>query len=198
MSTGQLVEEGLAVGTIAAQSIGEPGTQLTMRTFHTGGVASRGLTDDRVQVDQQRYGRGCVTATRSKSPSTDETIVTALKRNGEIAISTTRAANSRSSRCRTAVCFKRPPRQTGQEGPDPGRVGPAPHADPRREVRYREVQGHRPRRDRPRGDDRQGIGHDRTHRHRAHGREAPADHHRRRRRATSSTSTTCPRRPASR
>ena len=36
-----LVEEGMAVGTIAAQSIGEPGTQLTMRTFHTGGVASR-------------------------------------------------------------------------------------------------------------------------------------------------------------
>ncbi|MBT5410392.1 MAG: DNA-directed RNA polymerase subunit beta' [Phycisphaerae bacterium] len=41
LSTSQLVEEGMAVGTIAAQSIGEPGTQLTMRTFHTGGVASR-------------------------------------------------------------------------------------------------------------------------------------------------------------
>ena len=40
MSTNQLVEEGLAVGIIAAQSIGEPGTQLTMRTFHTGGVAT--------------------------------------------------------------------------------------------------------------------------------------------------------------
>ncbi len=39
LSTGQLVEEGLAVGIIAAQSIGEPGTQLTMRTFHTGGIA---------------------------------------------------------------------------------------------------------------------------------------------------------------
>jgi DNA-directed RNA polymerase subunit beta' len=41
MSTARLVEEGLATGIIAAQSIGEPGTQLTMRTFHTGGVASR-------------------------------------------------------------------------------------------------------------------------------------------------------------
>jgi DNA-directed RNA polymerase subunit beta' len=39
LSMGQLVEEGLAVGIIAAQSIGEPGTQLTMRTFHTGGIA---------------------------------------------------------------------------------------------------------------------------------------------------------------
>jgi DNA-directed RNA polymerase subunit beta' len=39
LSTGKLVEVGLSVGIIAAQSIGEPGTQLTMRTFHTGGVA---------------------------------------------------------------------------------------------------------------------------------------------------------------
>ncbi len=39
MSSGRLVEVGVAVGIIAAQSIGEPGTQLTMRTFHTGGVA---------------------------------------------------------------------------------------------------------------------------------------------------------------
>src|SRR6185369_17766617 len=43
LSTGKLVEEGLAVGIIAAQSIGEPGTQLTMRTFHTGGSATREL-----------------------------------------------------------------------------------------------------------------------------------------------------------
>ena len=40
LSTGKLVEEGLATGIIAAQSIGEPGTQLTMRTFHTGGSAT--------------------------------------------------------------------------------------------------------------------------------------------------------------
>ena len=42
LATGSLVEVGEAVGTIAAQSIGEPGTQLTMRTFHTGGVAGGG------------------------------------------------------------------------------------------------------------------------------------------------------------
>ena len=39
LATGDLVEQGVAIGIIAAQSIGEPGTQLTMRTFHTGGVA---------------------------------------------------------------------------------------------------------------------------------------------------------------
>lgn len=39
MDTGEQVEVGEAVGTVAAQYIGEPGTQLTMRNFHTGGVA---------------------------------------------------------------------------------------------------------------------------------------------------------------
>ena len=41
LATGRLVERGEAVGVIAAQSIGEPGTQLTMRTFHIGGTATR-------------------------------------------------------------------------------------------------------------------------------------------------------------
>ncbi|MGH2829374.1 MAG: hypothetical protein ACRDJM_02710, partial [Actinomycetota bacterium] len=44
LATGRLVEQGEAVGIIAAQSIGEPGTQLTMRTFHTGGVAGEDIT----------------------------------------------------------------------------------------------------------------------------------------------------------
>jgi DNA-directed RNA polymerase subunit beta' len=44
MATGKLVEAGTAVGIIGAQSIGEPGTQLTMRTFHTGGIAAEYLT----------------------------------------------------------------------------------------------------------------------------------------------------------
>jgi DNA-directed RNA polymerase subunit beta' len=44
MATGKIVDVGEAVGIIAAQSIGEPGTQLTMRTFHTGGVAGEDIT----------------------------------------------------------------------------------------------------------------------------------------------------------
>jgi DNA-directed RNA polymerase subunit beta' len=44
LATGKLVDIGEAVGIIAAQSIGEPGTQLTMRTFHTGGVAGEDIT----------------------------------------------------------------------------------------------------------------------------------------------------------
>ncbi len=49
MSTGKIVEPGLAVGIIAAQSIGEPGTQLTMRTFHTGGIGQRTRGGHRVR-----------------------------------------------------------------------------------------------------------------------------------------------------
>ncbi|NBX36293.1 MAG: DNA-directed RNA polymerase subunit beta' [Planctomycetes bacterium] len=52
MSTGRMVEEGLAVGIIAAQSIGEPGTQLTMRTFHTGGIAVSATTENQWKVTQ--------------------------------------------------------------------------------------------------------------------------------------------------
>src|SRR5699024_8710824 len=44
LATGNIVEIGEAVGTMGAQSIGEPGTQLTMRTFHTGGVAGDDIT----------------------------------------------------------------------------------------------------------------------------------------------------------
>src|SRR5438045_7092653 len=44
LATGQMSEIGDAIGIIAAQSIGEPGTQLTMRTFHTGGVAGADIT----------------------------------------------------------------------------------------------------------------------------------------------------------
>ena len=51
-ATGQVVEFGQAVGIIAAQSIGEPGTQLTMRTFHTGGVAGSDITSGLPRVEE--------------------------------------------------------------------------------------------------------------------------------------------------
>ncbi len=86
LSTGRLVEPGMAVGIIAAQSIGEPGTQLTMRTFHTGGVASKQLVDTNIVAGQAGTVelRDC-----NEVPVTDEdgneTLV-ALKRNGQIAL----------------------------------------------------------------------------------------------------------------
>ena len=50
LGRGNLVDPGEAVGIVAAQSIGEPGTQLTMRTFHIGGAASRSSEEDRIQA----------------------------------------------------------------------------------------------------------------------------------------------------
>jgi DNA-directed RNA polymerase subunit beta' len=85
MSTGQLVEEGLAVGTIAAQSIGEPGTQLTMRTFHTGGIAARGLVETSYRAAQAGTVeiRDC---NEVEVKVGDVTSIITLKRNGEIGL----------------------------------------------------------------------------------------------------------------
>src|SRR2546427_5121135 len=52
LASGKLVEVGEAVGIIAAQSIGEPGTQLTMRTFHTGGIAGKDITMGLPRVEE--------------------------------------------------------------------------------------------------------------------------------------------------
>jgi len=82
LSTGQLVEEGLAVGIIAAQSIGEPGTQLTMRTFHIGGVASKELEESDLKT--KKAGRVKLARIRSVVNSEGQTIV--LARQGEVII----------------------------------------------------------------------------------------------------------------
>ncbi len=86
LSTGKLVEEGMAVGIVAAQSIGEPGTQLTMRTFHIGGVASRAVMESDIRSRQA----GIVKyhdLTAVEVPQSDGTkSLIALKRNGEVAI----------------------------------------------------------------------------------------------------------------
>ena len=83
LSTGSLVEEGMAVGIIAAQSIGEPGTQLTMRTFHIGGVGQRALEEN--QSKTKRAGTVRFARLRSVPDENGQQVV--LARNGEITIS---------------------------------------------------------------------------------------------------------------
>src|SRR5205085_4925587 len=64
LATGTIAEIGDAVGIIAAQSIGEPGTQLTMRTFHTGGVAGADITHGLprvVEIFEARNPKGAAT-----------------------------------------------------------------------------------------------------------------------------------------
>jgi DNA-directed RNA polymerase subunit beta' len=82
LSTGTLVEEGMAVGIIAAQSIGEPGTQLTMRTFHIGGVGQRSI----VENESRAKKAGIVQFTRLKVVRNDAGQQVVLTRNGEILI----------------------------------------------------------------------------------------------------------------
>ena len=68
LATGKLIELGEAVGVIAAQSIGEPGTQLTMRTFHTGGVIGEDITHGLprvVELFEARTPKGAAILTRS-------------------------------------------------------------------------------------------------------------------------------------
>ena len=80
LSTGSLVEEGMAVGIIAAQSIGEPGTQLTMRTFHIGGAAHRHVEEKDIKAKRP----GLVKFTRLKVVKNDEGQNVVLVRGGEI------------------------------------------------------------------------------------------------------------------
>ena len=82
MSTGNMVEEGMAVGIIAAQSIGEPGTQLTMRTFHIGGTA---ITDIEQSETKAKKG-GVIKFTRMRAVANDDGQAVVLTRNGEISI----------------------------------------------------------------------------------------------------------------
>ena len=82
LGRGHLVNIGEAVGVIAAQSIGEPGTQLTMRTFHIGGAASRSAAISNVQVK----GAGTVRLTNMKTVKNREGNLVAVSRSGEVGV----------------------------------------------------------------------------------------------------------------
>ena len=80
LSASTMVEQGMAVGIIAAQSIGEPGTQLTMRTFHIGGTAARAVEESEIKAKKE----GIVQFTRLKVVRNDAGQQIVLTRNGEI------------------------------------------------------------------------------------------------------------------
>ena len=82
LGRGHRVNVGEAVGVIAAQSIGEPGTQLTMRTFHIGGAASRASAADSVQVKNN----GTIRVHNMKTVTRDNGALVAVSRSGAIAI----------------------------------------------------------------------------------------------------------------
>jgi len=82
LATGKLVEIGEAVGVIAAQSIGEPGTQLTMRTFHIGGTASRVAE----QTSLEAKNAGTIKFHNLQTVRNQEGFLVAMNRNGVLAI----------------------------------------------------------------------------------------------------------------
>jgi DNA-directed RNA polymerase subunit beta' len=84
LATGALVEEGMAVGIIAAQSIGEPGTQLTMRTFHLGGVAQKSGTA--LENESKAKKPGIIQFERFTIVTNDQGENIALSKSGEILI----------------------------------------------------------------------------------------------------------------
>jgi DNA-directed RNA polymerase subunit beta' len=91
LATGALVEEGMAVGIIAAQSIGEPGTQLTMRTFHIGGVVKREMGESEAKAKKA----GIVRYERITDVLNDKGERIALARNGEIKIVSPKGPNAK-------------------------------------------------------------------------------------------------------
>jgi DNA-directed RNA polymerase subunit beta' len=82
LGRGHIINIGEAIGVIAAQSIGEPGTQLTMRTFHIGGAASRATAIDNVQVKHA----GSVRLHNLKTITKTNGELVAVSRSGEIAV----------------------------------------------------------------------------------------------------------------
>jgi DNA-directed RNA polymerase subunit beta' len=82
LSRGRTRELGLAVGIISAQSIGEPGTQLTMRTFHIGGTASRALTESQIKAAR----KGELRFHGVKLGENQESRLVSLDRNGLIIV----------------------------------------------------------------------------------------------------------------
>ncbi|WP_035916136.1 DNA-directed RNA polymerase subunit beta' [Legionella lansingensis] len=82
LARGHLVNTGEAVGIIAAQSIGEPGTQLTMRTFHIGGAASRATAANNIQIKN----KGVIRLHNIKTVSHENSNLVAVSRSGEVSI----------------------------------------------------------------------------------------------------------------
>ncbi|MCG2676928.1 DNA-directed RNA polymerase subunit beta' [bacterium] len=96
LSTGRMVDLGETVGVIAAQSIGEPGTQLTMRTFHIGGTASRVIAQSKILAKEE----GSIKYHNLRTVVNKDKEVVVLNRNGRISL-----LNKEGEEIQTQVAF---------------------------------------------------------------------------------------------
>ena len=137
LASGRLVELGEAVGVIAAQSIGEPGTQLTMRTFHIGGTASRVNEQSRLDAKNNGFVRFINMVTvRAKGGD-----LVAMNRSGSIAVVDDRGREKERYQVVYGAKLKVEDGAARQARPGHGRVGPVHLRDPHRDRRNHPVQG---------------------------------------------------------
>ena len=137
LARGTPVNIGEAVGVIAAQSIGEPGTQLTMRTFHIGGAAQRGAEQSSVEASHE----GTVTVRNRNVVTNSQGVPVVMSRNCEIVL----VDDKQRERARFRVPYGA--RLLADDGmavtraAETGRVGPIHTADPDRACRPGGVSG---------------------------------------------------------
>ena len=130
LATGRPVDIGEAVGVIAAQSIGEPGTQLTMRTFHIGGTA-------RLEESSKHEARmdGKIKYVELQTVKNRKGEIIAMNRNGALTIIDERGREVARLPDRLRRARTRRRRRARQAGPDAGDMGPVHFRDPDRSRR---------------------------------------------------------------
>ena len=136
LARGTPVNIGEAVGVIAAQSIGEPGTQLTMRTFHIGGAAQRGAEQSSVEASHDGTRRRCATATSSMN---SQGVPVVMSRNCELVLIDAARARARPHRVPYGARLLVDDDEPGHPGPEAGRVGSLHPADHHRAGRQGRV-----------------------------------------------------------
>ena len=143
LSRGIMVDMGESVGVIAAQSIGEPGTQLTMRTFHIGGTASRRA--EQTQLEARHDGVVKYHNIKVAKNSKDESIV--MNRNGDIAIQDDQGRDRERDALVYGARLLIKEGESVKSGDGYRRMGPVYHPDYYRGGRCRTLWRHRRRQD---------------------------------------------------
>ena len=136
------MELGLAVGVIAAQSIGEPGTQLTMRTFHIGGTASRvseQSTLDAKHAGTVHYQGLQVVEAKGTGENAGQMVV--MNRTGSLVVQDAKGRDRERYPIVYGARLKVRDGQAVEPGTDPGRVGSVHVLDPHRGIGHDQVQG---------------------------------------------------------
>ena len=149
LGRGSPVNVGEAIGVIAAQSIGEPGTQLTMRTFHIGGAASRTAVQSNVEAKSAGTVRFTATMRYVSNAKGDKV---AISRSGEVIITDDNGRERERHKVPYGALLLVVRRRHGARGQAARHLGPAPPADHHRVRRHGEVRARRGRLDRRQAD----------------------------------------------